>query len=91
MCCSSLQVKQVKMLLAAPTGRAAKRMSESTGLPASTIHRMLGSGKGGWAEGSAFEFNENNKLECDLLVVDEASMVRRRAGRAPAAVSLHRS
>jgi len=71
-----LQVKKVKMLLAAPTGRAAKRMTDSTGLPASTIHRMLGSGKGGWAEGSKFEFNEYNNLKCDLLVVDEASMVR---------------
>ena len=57
--------------LCAPTGRAAKRMSETTGRPAQTIHRLLGfdpiSGK--------FNANSRNKLGCELLVVDEASMV----------------
>lgn len=56
--------------LAAPTGKAARRMSEVTGRPATTIHRMLGRQKAG-----EFELNENNQLEADVLVVDEASMV----------------
>jgi exodeoxyribonuclease V alpha subunit len=62
---------RLKILLAAPTGRAAKRMSEATGCGAKTIHRMLeyNPEKGG------FQRNENNPLECDLLVVDEASMI----------------
>lgn len=61
----------VKILLAAPTGRAAKRMSEATGYGAKTIHRMLeyNPEKGG------FQRDENNPLECNLLVVDEASMI----------------
>ena len=62
---------RLKILLAAPTGRAAKRMSEATGCGAKTIHRMLeyNPEKGG------FKRNENNPLECNLLVVDEASMI----------------
>ncbi len=62
---------KMKILLAAPTGRAAKRMSEATGCGAKTIHRMLEYNpvKGG------FQRNENNPLECNLLVVDEASMI----------------
>jgi exodeoxyribonuclease V alpha subunit len=61
----------VRIMLAAPTGRAAKRMSEATGHPAKTIHRMLEYSfkKGG------FQKNEENPLRCDLLVVDEASMI----------------
>lgn len=61
----------IRILLAAPTGRAAKQMSEATGYPASTIHRMLSYNfqKGG------FQKNEKNPLACDLLVVDEASMI----------------
>jgi exodeoxyribonuclease V alpha subunit len=57
-------------LLAAPTGRAAKRMSESTGLPAVTIHRLLG-----WNGTEGFDRNEDNPLEGKLLIVDETSMV----------------
>ena len=55
-------------MLAAPTGRAAKRMSEATGHEAKTIHRMLEYSfqKGG------FQKNEENPLDCDLLIVDEA-------------------
>jgi len=55
----------------APTGRAAKRLSESTGLEAKTIHRLLEADprKGG------FKRRETNSLACDLLVVDEVSMV----------------
>lgn len=61
-------------LLAAPTGRAAKRMEEATGRSASTIHRLIGS-KGG--EGFALEpqHNEEDPLECEALIVDEASMI----------------
>ena len=65
-----LCAKKVKCLLCAPTGRAAKRMSEATGLPASTIHRLLEAKPGG-----RFGRNDANPLECDLLVVDETSMV----------------
>lgn len=59
------------MLLAAPTGRAAKRLGETTGRPAKTIHRLLefSPAKGG------FQRNEKRPLKCDLLVIDEASMI----------------
>jgi len=62
------------VMLAAPTGRAAKRMSDLTGYDAKTIHRLLEvefdvGGK------QKFKHNENNPLECDVLVVDEMSMV----------------
>ena len=62
---------RVKIMLAAPTGRAAKRMSEATGHEAKTIHRMLEYSiqKGG------FQKNEEKPLDCDLLVVDETSMI----------------
>lgn len=59
-----------KMLLCAPTGRAAKRMAETTGREASTIHRLLG-----FKPGGGTTYNETNPLSCDLLVVDEVSMV----------------
>jgi exodeoxyribonuclease V alpha subunit len=61
----------VRIMLAAPTGRASKRMSEATGFEAKTIHRMLeySIAKGG------FQKNEEKPLECDLLIVDEASMI----------------
>jgi exodeoxyribonuclease V alpha subunit len=60
-----------RVLLAAPTGRAAKRMSEATGCEAKTIHRMLEYNfqKGG------FQRNEENPLACDAIIVDEASMI----------------
>ncbi|MFD1018859.1 SF1B family DNA helicase RecD2 [Thalassobacillus hwangdonensis] len=57
-------------ILTAPTGRASKRMNESTGLPARTIHRLLG-----WDGKQTFEKNQNNQLEGKLLIVDEFSMV----------------
>ncbi len=66
----ALRAKQVECLLCAPTGRAAKRLSESTGLPARTIHRLLE-----FQPGKGFTRREANPLECDLLVVDEVSMV----------------
>ena len=59
------------VLLSAPTGRAAKRMSETTGHSAGTIHRMLSYN---FAAGG-FQKNEQNPLDCDILVVDEASMI----------------
>jgi exodeoxyribonuclease V alpha subunit len=56
--------------LASPTGRAAKRLSEATGRPASTIHRLLG-----FSPGEGFKHNQENPLPADLVVVDEASML----------------
>jgi exodeoxyribonuclease V alpha subunit len=64
-----LRAKQVKCLLSAPTGRAAKRLSESTGLEAKTIHRLLE------YQNSGFSRNASNPLDCDLLVADETSMM----------------
>lgn len=60
-----------RVLLAAPTGRAAKRMSEACGRAASTIHRLLEFNP---AEGG-FSYHEQNPLSCDLVVIDEASML----------------
>lgn len=63
--------KGEKVLLAAPTGRAAKRLAEATGKEASTLHRLLE-----WSpQGNRFERNDERPLSCDLLVVDEVSMV----------------
>jgi exodeoxyribonuclease V alpha subunit len=66
-----LEAKRLSIALAAPTGRAAKRLSESTGLEAKTLHRLLETNP---AEGG-FSKNEQSPLSCDLLVVDEMSMV----------------
>ena len=60
--------------LAAPTGRAAKRMSETTGYEARTIHRML-EVSGGMEDSAGFERNEQNPLETDVIIIDEVSMV----------------
>ena len=66
-----LRAKKVRCLLCAPTGRAAKRLSEATGVEAKTIHRLLevqpATGR--------FGRNEGNPLDCDLAVVDESSMI----------------
>ena len=66
-----LGAKGVRLLLCAPTGRAAKRMTEAAGLEAKTIHRLLevDPRTGGFKRG------DDNPLDCDVLVVDEASMV----------------
>lgn len=66
-----LAAKGVRIALAAPTGRAAKRLAETSGMEAMTLHRLLevDPGENGFAR------NADNPLECDLLVVDEASMV----------------
>lgn len=61
--------------LAAPTGRAAKRMTELTGREASTIHRLLGAQMGQDGDEPDFEFNEDNTLGCDAIIIDECSMV----------------
>ena len=66
-----LRAKQVNILLAAPTGRAAKRLEETTGLEARTIHRLLEMNP----IAGGFSKNDENPLECDLVVVDEASML----------------
>lgn len=61
-------------MLAAPTGRAAKRMSETTGYEARTIHRMLEL-NGGMEGNAGFDRNEQNPLETNLIIIDEMSMV----------------
>ena len=66
-----LRAKKVRCLLCAPTGRAAKRLSETTGVEAKTIHRLLEVNPAG----GGFKRNEGHPLDCDLLVVDETSMV----------------
>lgn len=63
------QAPSLKTVLSAPTGRAAKRMEESTGKSGSTMHRLLG-----FKEGQ-FVHNENNKLKGDVFIVDESSMI----------------
>lgn len=68
------ELESLEIFLAAPTGRAAKRMSETTGFEARTVHRMLE--LNGGAEGSGgFERDESNPLEADVIIVDEMSMV----------------
>ena len=68
----------MEILLAAPTGRAAKRMTEATGMEAKTIHRLLeitGVPDDKNASGMHFERNEENPLEADVVIIDEMSMV----------------
>ncbi|MBQ6470381.1 MAG: ATP-dependent RecD-like DNA helicase [Victivallales bacterium] len=68
---AAAQILRLKVNLAAPTGRAAKRLSEATGREAETIHRLLK-----WdVQTGGFIHNQDNPLSCDLLVVDEASML----------------
>ncbi len=66
-----LAAKSVNLLLCAPTGRAAKRMTEATGFEAKTIHRLLEVDP----KGGGFKRNTENPLDCELLVIDETSMV----------------
>lgn len=65
-----LLARGMRVALASPTGRAAKRLGEATGQPAKTIHRLLG-----FQPGDGFLHNEHNPLALDLLIVDEASML----------------
>ncbi|MCF8110230.1 MAG: ATP-dependent RecD-like DNA helicase [Desulfobacteraceae bacterium] len=60
-----------RIMLAAPTGRAAKKMSEATGHAAATIHRLLSFN----VRSGGFQKNQDNPLKCDMLIVDEASMI----------------
>jgi exodeoxyribonuclease V alpha subunit len=66
-----LAAKSTNLLLCAPTGRAAKRMTEATGFEAKTIHRLLEVDP----KGGGFKRGDDSPLDCDLLVVDETSMV----------------
>lgn len=66
-----LDAQRVKYALAAPTGRAAKRITEGTGRPASTLHRLLDFD----VSTMAFRYNESHPLAVDFLIVDEASMI----------------
>ena len=66
-----LSAKAVRLLLCAPTGRAAKRMTEATGFEAKTIHRLLEVDP----KAGGFKRGDDNPLDCDLLVIDETSMV----------------
>jgi exodeoxyribonuclease V alpha subunit len=68
---SILEAKRVRALLCAPTGRAAKRLSESTGAEARTIHRLLEIS----AQTGQFKRNQSSPLACDLLIADECSMI----------------
>ena len=68
------EMEGLDIFLAAPTGRAAKRMSETTGFEARTIHRMLEL-NGGVDGAAGFERNEQNPLEMDVVIIDEMSMV----------------
>lgn len=69
--CNILNENNLKFNLAAPTGRAAKRMQESTENVALTIHRLIGIKP----ESPIPEFNEENTLDCDYVILDEASMI----------------
>ncbi len=70
-----LRAKHITPILAAPTGRAAKRLSESTGLEAKTLHRLLECQPGNSAAKGGFARHDTHPLEGDLFVVDETSMV----------------
>jgi exodeoxyribonuclease V alpha subunit len=67
---TTLAAQHKRFALASPTGRAAKRLSEATGHPASTIHRLLE-----FSPMDGFKHNDENPLELDFLIVDEASML----------------
>ena len=65
----------IKTLLTAPTGRAAKRLTELTGREAQTVHRLLGAGMPESGLGTVFEKCASDMLECDAVILDETSMV----------------
>ena len=67
---AAMQMAGMEVLLAAPTGRAAKRMTEATGIESKTIHRLLE-----FKPPEGYQRNEENPLEGDALIVDEASMI----------------
>ena len=65
----------LKTVLAAPTGRAAKRMAELTGIEAATVHRLLGAKRSDEGDRTVFTKNRSDRLNCDALIVDECSML----------------
>ena len=69
------QQEGYRTYLAAPTGRAAKRMTEVTGTEAYTVHRLLGATFEPDGKTVVFEYNESNKLDCGVMIVDECSMI----------------
>jgi exodeoxyribonuclease V alpha subunit len=69
--CKAFEARRKRILLASPTGRAAKRLSEVTGRPAQTVHRLLKFDPAS----HGFQHNEQNPLECDVLIADEVSML----------------
>ncbi|WP_038085616.1 ATP-dependent RecD-like DNA helicase [Tumebacillus flagellatus] len=71
---AALAKQRIRPVLAAPTGRAAKRMTESTGVESKTLHRLLEYGQVE-GEGLKFQRNEDNRLEGKVFIVDEASMI----------------
>ena len=71
---AALKRQGIRPVLAAPTGRAAKRMTESTGVEAKTLHRLLEYGQVE-GEGLLFQRNEDNRLEGSVFIIDEASMI----------------
>jgi len=66
-----VRAKKINISLCAPTGRAAKRLTETTGLTAKTIHRLLEYDP----KTHAFKYNQNNRLSTDMVIIDEASMI----------------
>jgi len=66
-----LELKKLNVKLCAPTGRADKCLSQTTGMEATTIHRLLEIN----SLGRGFKYNEDNRLICDYLIVDESSMI----------------
>ena len=68
----ALALKKKRIVLAAPTGRAAKRLSEATGLEAKTLHRLLGLKPGGKSQ---YDYKEGNPIPADIVIVDETSML----------------
>jgi len=70
-CLIRVLASEGQIALAAPTGRAARRMTEATGVPAQTIHRLLECG----GDSGEFQRNEDNPLEADVIIIDEMSMV----------------
>lgn len=71
----AMETEHKRVMLAAPTGRAAKRMSEVCNCEAKTIHRLLEIVPGKDEVGNAFTKNSENPLDCDVLIIDEMSMV----------------
>lgn len=70
-----MEANGLKIALAAPTGRAAKRMTQVCGKEAKTIHRLLEAGYREGDEDLAFQVNEGNPVDADVIIVDEVSMV----------------